>query len=77
MVLRSSVNGLPPSSGGEQIPPSPSEMTVAAFPSRVDIASLYGEEVAVLARLSFEERWVRATEMADIVEALAALRDAR
>ena len=77
MVLRSPANSPPPLPGGEQLPPSPPELIVAAFPSCIDIAGLYSEEVAVIARLSFEERWARAAEMADLVEALAELRDAR
>lgn len=50
---------------------------VAAFPSRIDLAALYGEEVAAIATMSFEERWALAFAMADSVDAFAALRNSR
>ncbi len=53
------------------------DIVVAAFPSSIDLADLYGEEVAAIAAMSFEDRWALAGEMAQAVASLAALRDAR
>lgn len=65
-----------PSPENTATPADLSSRIQAAFSSRIELADIHSEEVAEIARMSFEERWARAEEMADLVVALAELRDA-